>query len=183
MSSVPARAIAAEVRMLALDVDGVMTDGRLWYGAEGEVLKAFHVRDGLGIRLLMHEGVDVAIISARRAPALDRRIRDLGIAHVFVGRDDKESALDEILETLRVPATQIAYVGDDILDLPVMRRIGLPIAVADAHPLVREEAAWVTSLPGGTGAVREVADALLHARGRLREASESLLATGLRRGP
>ena len=182
MSSIPVRALAAEVRMLLVDVDGVLTDGTLYYGAEGETLKAFHVRDGLGIRLLLHEGIEVAAISARKTPVLEQRIRDLRIAHAFFGRDDKEAALEEIVDTLRIPEGEIAYIGDDILDLPVMRRVGLPIAVNDAHRFVLEEAAWVTLLPGGKGAVREVADGLLEARGRLVEACESLLREGLGQG-
>lgn len=181
MSSIPVRSLAAEVQLLVLDVDGVLTDGTLYYGADGELLKAFHVRDGLGIRLLLHEGVEVAIISARRSAPLEKRVRDLRIAHIFMGQDDKQAALEEVLSTLRIPAAQVAYIGDDILDVPVMRRVGLPIAVNDAHPFVLEEASWVTSLPGGRGAVREVADGLLESRGRLREACEALLSEGLER--
>ncbi len=180
MSGLPAhaRALAADVRMLVLDVDGVLTDGTLYYGADGEVLKGFHVRDGFGVKLLLSEGIDVAVISGRTTPALSRRLADMRVAHAFVGRDDKSAAFDELIATLRVPEAQVAYVGDDVLDLPVLRRVGLPIAVADAHPLVRAEAAWITSAAGGGGAAREVADGLLEARGRLRDACEELL-TGL----
>lgn len=161
--------------MLVLDVDGVLTDGRLYYGAEGEVLKAFHVRDGLGVKLLLAEGIDVAVISGRTAPALSARLADMHVAHAFVGRDDKHAAFEELVRTLCVPEAQIAYVGDDVLDLPVLRRVGLPIAVADAHPLVRAEAVWITEAAGGRGAAREVADGLLEVRGRLRDACEDLL--------
>lgn len=166
---------AASIRLLVLDVDGVLTDGSLTYGPEGESTKTFHVRDGLGIRLLGHEGIDVAVLSARKSPALLARCRDLWIPHVLAGRDDKLRALRELLEATGIAAERVAHVGDDILDLPVMRHVGLGIAVRDAHPLVLAEAAWITDLPGGRGAVREIADGLLDARGRLRIASESLL--------
>lgn len=172
-----ARDLAARVRLLVLDVDGVMTDGSLCYGADGESTKTFHVKDGLGIRLLSNESVRVAVISARNAPALARRLRDLRVEDAYLGRDDKLAALEELLAATGTPAERAAFVGDDILDLPAMRRVGLPIAVGDAHPLVREEARWVTTLGGGRGAVREVADGLLDARGRLRAACEALLST------
>lgn len=177
MSSLPAdvRNRAAEIRLLVLDVDGVLTDGRLTYGPEGEALKTFHVRDGLGIRLLAHEGIRIAVLSARKSPALLARCRDLRVEHVLAGRDDKLKALFELLEATGIAPDHVAHVGDDILDLPVMRKVGLGIAVHDAHPLVRSEADWVTELPGGHGAVREISDGLLDARGRLHAAAESLL--------
>jgi 3-deoxy-D-manno-octulosonate 8-phosphate phosphatase (KDO 8-P phosphatase) len=170
---------AADVRLLILDVDGVLNDGRLWYGPDGELVKPFHSRDGFGIRLLLREGVQVAILSARRSAPLERRLADLHIRHAVLGRDDKRTGLDMLLRATGVAPEEAASMGDDVLDLPVMRRVGLPIAVRDAHPLVRAEAAWVTQHPGGGGAVREVADALLEARGRLRAACEALLAEDL----
>jgi len=173
VSNVPEQ--ARIVSMLVLDVDGVLTDGTLYYGAEGELLKAYHVRDGLGVRLLLQEGVDVAVISARRAPVLEKRLSDLRIQHTYLGCDDKVTAFEELVAATRHPEERVAFVADDVLDLDVMRRVGLPIAVADAHPAVRREAAWVTEAPGGRGAVREVSDALLTARGRLEEACAVLL--------
>ncbi|MFW5920718.1 MAG: KdsC family phosphatase [Polyangiales bacterium] len=179
MSRVPdgVREAAARIRLLVLDVDGVLTDGTLWYGPDGEYLKAFHVRDGLGIRLLRPEGIGVAVLSARRSPALERRVADLGIEHVVLGRDDKRAALGELLSSAGVDACDAACVGDDVLDVPVMRGVGLAIAPADAHALARAEAAWVTEAPGGRGAVREVADGLLDARGRLSACCEALIGT------
>ncbi|AKF09659.1 KdsC family phosphatase [Sandaracinus amylolyticus] len=175
LDGVALREKLAAVRALALDVDGVLTDGSLTYGADGEVLKTFHVRDGMGMRLVQNEGIAVAVITAKRSPMLVRRLADLKVAHLLDGREDKGVAIAELAATLGVPLASIAFVGDDVLDLPAMRAAGVGIAVADAHPLVREAAAWVTRERGGRGAVREVCDALLDARGRLRAACEELL--------
>lgn len=169
---------ARALRMLVLDVDGVLTDGRLRYGPEGETVKVFHVRDGLGMKLLQEDGVALAVISGRRAPALERRLADLGVTHAFLGRSDKRRALDELAETSSVEPRAMAFMGDDVLDLPAMRGVGLAIAPADAHPLVRRELAergWVTRTAGGRGAVREVTDGLLAARGRLQSVVEAHL--------
>jgi 3-deoxy-D-manno-octulosonate 8-phosphate phosphatase (KDO 8-P phosphatase) len=167
---------AADVRLLLLDVDGVLTDGLLWYGPDGETVKPFHAKDGFGIRLLQREGVQVGILSARRSAPLERRLADLGVQHAVLGRDDKLAGLETLLQRTGVAPEHAASMGDDVLDLPVMRRVGLAITVADGHPLVRAEAAWVTEAPGGRGAVREVADGILQARGRLEDACEALLA-------
>jgi 3-deoxy-D-manno-octulosonate 8-phosphate phosphatase (KDO 8-P phosphatase) len=167
-SAIEAR--ARKLRLLVLDVDGVLTDGRLRYGPDGESLKVFHVRDGLGIKLLQEDGIAVAVISGRRAPALERRLADLGVAHGYLGRSDKLRALAELEEATGVGRDAMAFMGDDVLDLPALRAVALPIAPADGHFLVRRELAdggWVTQRPGGAGAVREVADGLLQARGRL----------------
>ena len=158
---------AARIRLITVDVDGVLTDGRLWYGADGEVLKPFHVRDGLGLKLLMRSGVEVAVISGRRSAPLERRLADLGIERAHLACADKGAAIEGILDELAVPPAEAAHVGDDLIDLPVFCRVGLPIAVQDAHPAVIARARWVTELAGGQGAVREVADALLEARGVL----------------
>lgn len=168
------RSSAAEVRLLALDVDGVLTDGTLYYGPEGELLKAFHVRDGLGLRLLGLAGIDVAVISAKRSAPLARRLADLAIAHVHLGREDKRAAMQEVCDAVGVAPREVAYVGDDLIDLPLLAEVGLPITVADGHPLVRQRARWITTLPGGRGAVREVCDGLLEARGRLDAVVEAL---------
>lgn len=173
---------ASKVRLLALDVDGVLTDGRLYYGESGEALKAFHSRDGLGLRLLLDEGLEVVVITARRSSIVVKRCEELRIRRVFVGRDDKRSVLAELSTTLGIEPAAMAFVGDDVLDLPALRFVGLPIAVADAHPRVRAESALVTSLPGGKGAVREVADLLLASRGRLDAAIEHLFASHLGKG-
>jgi 3-deoxy-D-manno-octulosonate 8-phosphate phosphatase (KDO 8-P phosphatase) len=165
----------ATVRALVLDVDGVLTDGSLVYGPEGEIQKTFHVRDGLGLRLLLRENIFVGIITAKRSPMLARRLSELGIVHVLEGREDKGNALLELATTFGIEVHEIAYVGDDVLDLPALRTAGVPITVADAHPFAREAAAWTTAACGGHGAVREVCDSILNARGRLHAACEELI--------
>lgn len=155
---------AAPIRLLILDVDGVMTDGRLYYDAEGREFKGFHVRDGYGIKQVMAAGIEVAVISGRASQSAAARMADLGIRHVLLGRQDKSAALDELLAALDIGAASAACVGDDLPDLPIMRRVGLPIAVADCHPALCSEILWRTSQPGGAGAVREVCDLLLAAR-------------------
>jgi 3-deoxy-D-manno-octulosonate 8-phosphate phosphatase (KDO 8-P phosphatase) len=157
---------AARIRLLILDVDGVMTDGRLHYDAEGREFKTFHVRDGYGIRRLMDAGVTVAVISGRRSQSAAGRMADLGIRHVILGREDKQAALDELLARVGIGAPATACIADDASDLPMMSRVALPIAVADCHASIVDAAAWRTSLPGGAGAVREVCDLLLAARAR-----------------
>jgi 3-deoxy-D-manno-octulosonate 8-phosphate phosphatase (KDO 8-P phosphatase) len=159
-----AAAKGASIRLLVLDVDGVLTDGRLWFGPEGEALKVFHVRDGHGIKQLRAAGVEVAIISGRRSAAVDTRMRELGVRHVIQGADDKQAALDALLVALDVPAGQAACLVDDLPDLPMMRSVGIAAAVADAHPEVLALADHVTGLAGGRGAVREFCDWLLASR-------------------
>ncbi|MBK7250575.1 MAG: HAD family hydrolase [Gammaproteobacteria bacterium] len=149
------------IRLLVLDVDGVLTDGRLWFGPRGEQMKVFHVRDGHGIRLAQAAGIEVAVISGRRSPAVSRRCRELGIRHVLQGIADKLAAFEALRAALGVSAAECACVGDDLPDVPVMRRAGVAFAVADAHPLARRAARHVTRLRGGEGAVREVCDLLL----------------------
>lgn len=158
--------VLAGVRLLVLDVDGVLTDGRLFYGPDGEALKAFNVKDGLGIRMLMDSGVEVAIITARNAPALHARMRDLRVQHFYPGRPDKLTALEALVGELGLTFEQAAYVGDDVLDLPAMRRVGVPITVSDGHPDVKAEAQVIAPCGGGQGAVRAIADAILKAQGR-----------------
>jgi len=158
-------ATAASVELLVLDVDGVMTDGRLWFGPDGEALKQFHVRDGFGIKRLRAAGLEVAVISGRRSAAVDRRMGELGVAHVMQGVEEKDVALRELLGRLGIAGARAACLVDDVPDLPLMRAVGLPAAVADAHPDVLAAARHVTRLPGGSGAVREFCDWLLAARG------------------
>lgn len=156
---------AADISLVVLDVDGVLTDGRLWFGPDGESWKAFHVRDGHGIKELLRAGVGVAVISGRSSPAVAARLRELGVDEVAQGVDDKARALGELLARRRVAASRVACLADDTPDLPVMAAVGLPAAVADAHPEVLAAARHVTRAPGGRGAVREFSDFLLAARG------------------
>jgi 3-deoxy-D-manno-octulosonate 8-phosphate phosphatase (KDO 8-P phosphatase) len=149
------------IRLLVLDVDGVLTDGRLYYGPRGEALKVFHVHDGLGLVALRRAGVQVAVISGRRSPMVSARCRELGVRHVRQGVTDKLVALARLCALLRLQPAACACVGDDLPDVPLMRRVGLAFAVADAHREVRRVADVVTRRRGGSGAVREVCDHLL----------------------
>ncbi|MFQ5633784.1 MAG: KdsC family phosphatase [Gammaproteobacteria bacterium] len=155
---------AAHIRLLVLDVDGVMTDGGLNYGPDGTESKTFHVRDGLGIKLARRAGIEVAVISGRGGDAVERRMKELGIRHVRLNREDKQAALAEITEELKIGLNAVACVGDDTPDLQIIEPCALGIAVADAHHAVRLAADWSTTLPGGRGAVREVCDMLVEAR-------------------
>jgi 3-deoxy-D-manno-octulosonate 8-phosphate phosphatase (KDO 8-P phosphatase) len=163
---------AATIRMLVLDVDGVMTDGRLHFGPRGEALKLFHVRDGLGIKQVTAAGIEVAVISGRKSKMVDVRCRELGVEHVYQGTKDKLAELERLCGRLNIPASACACVGDDLPDVPVMRKVALAFAVADAHPEARHAAHLITKLPGGHGAVREVCDYLLaHGHGGRRTRS------------
>jgi 3-deoxy-D-manno-octulosonate 8-phosphate phosphatase (KDO 8-P phosphatase) len=157
---------AARVRLLLTDCDGVLTDGRLYYSAEGESLKIFHIHDGLGLRLIKRAGLKLGVISGRRSAALEVRARELGVDYLFQGNDAKLGAYEEILAAAGLTDEQAAYVGDDLPDLPLLRRVGLAVAVANAVPEVRACAHYVTARPGGGGAVREVAELILQAQER-----------------
>jgi 3-deoxy-D-manno-octulosonate 8-phosphate phosphatase (KDO 8-P phosphatase) len=154
----------AGIDLLILDVDGVLTDGRLYFAARGEVLKVFHVRDGHGIKLLMGAGVAVAAFSGRRSAAVAARMRELGVRHVVQACSDKVAALHRLTQRLNLDPLNCACICDDTPDLPLMSAVGLAGAVADAHPLVRSAAHWIARARGGEGAVREFCDAVLRAR-------------------
>ena len=154
----------AKIQLLVLDVDGVLTDGRLYFGAKGEALKVFHVRDGHGIKLLMKAGVHVAAFSGRRSAAAAKRLRELGVPTVVQGCSDKLLALHALTKRLKVDPLNCACIVDDTPDVSLMSAVGLAAAVADAHPVVLSAAHWVSRRPGGLGAVRELCDAILRAR-------------------
>lgn len=156
---------ARTIRLLTLDVDGVLTDGRLHYGPDGESIKTFHVRDGHGIKLLLAAGVHIAVISGRQSAITSQRMAELGIPQVFQKISDKLPVCQALAAELGIDLAQVAHVGDDTPDAPVMRAVGLGFAVADAHPDALAAADWQTQLPGGRGAVREICDLLLSARG------------------
>ena len=166
------RARASALRLLALDVDGVLTDGRLYYGNDGEELKAFNIKDGVGLKLLQQAGVAVAIITGRRSQIVERRATELGIAHVVQGREDKRAALEELCASLDLALSQCAYMGDDLPDLGALRSAAIGLAPADAVEAVAEAADWQSRYPGGGGCVREACEQLLHAMDR-REATEA----------
>ena len=154
----------ARIELLILDVDGVLTDGRLYFAARGEALKVFHVRDGHGIKLLMAAGVAVAAFSGRRSGAVAARLRELRVPHIVQGCNDKVAALQRLTERLDVDPLNCACLCDDTPDLPLMSAVGMAGAVADAHPVVLSAAHWIARAKGGRGAVRELCDAMLRAR-------------------
>ena len=153
-----------EVRLVAFDVDGVLTDGRFYLSDDGRESKAFNTQDGFGIRQLLTAGIHVAVISGRRSGAVDRRMHELGVAHVVQGCKDKVAALEDIIANLGIAADECAYVGDDIPDLPLLRHVGVSVAVANAVDQVRTECDYLTTARGGAGAAREFCDLLLSAR-------------------
>jgi 3-deoxy-D-manno-octulosonate 8-phosphate phosphatase (KDO 8-P phosphatase) len=156
---------AARVKVMIFDVDGVLTDGSLTYGPDGEATKTFYVLDGLGIQLLQKTGVQTAIISARNSPIVVRRAADLGITHVHQGSHDKRVAFARLLESTGITAGECGYIGDDVIDLPLFTRVGFAVTVPSGHPEVQHRAHYVTRAPGGRGAVREVCDMVMRAQG------------------
>jgi len=166
---------ARSVKLLILDVDGVLTDGRLFFDDQGVEYKCFHARDGHGIKLLRQTGVDVAVISGRKSNSVALRMKNLGIDLVYQGHEDKIAAFYEILEKLSIEPEQAVHVGDDLLDLPIMKRVGLSVTVQDAHFAVKQYADWCTETPGGLGAVREVCDMIMQAQGRFDQVLKSFL--------
>lgn len=158
---------AANIKLLLLDVDGVLTDGKLYYGNSGEELKAFNIQDGLGIKLLQEGGIQVGIITGRVSALLQRRADELGINPVIQGREDKLTAVEELLSSSTLTLDEIAFIGDDLPDLAVIKRVGLGITVANASSTLTAQAVMQTNKSGGDGAVREVAEFLLLAQGKL----------------
>lgn len=163
----------AKIRLVIFDVDGVLTDGLLYFDEQGREYKRFHARDGLGIKLLKQTGVDVAVISGRVSASVSQRMDGLGIERVFQGYQDKLIAFETLCHETGLNPEQIAHVGDDLTDLPLMRRVGLAIAVSDANPAILPYADWRTTLPGGAGAAREVCDLIMTCQGTLQGIVES----------
>lgn len=167
---------ARAIRLAAFDVDGVLTDGLLYYNDAGEEMKAFHVQDGHGIKMLQESGVAVAIITSRKSALVENRARNLGIAHLYQGVENKREAMDTLLQRLNLGWTAASYMGDDVIDLPVLRRCGFAASVPEAPALVRRHAHYITHAAGGRGAVREFAELVLHAQGSLDAALARYLA-------
>ena len=157
---------AAQVRLMIFDVDGVLTDGCLHFGSDGELIKTFNVLDGQGIRLLQNAGIDTAIISARQSALVQRRASDLGITHVFQGVHDKRVAFEQLLTQTGIPASDCGFIGDDVIDLPILLRVGFAASVPNAHHEVRQRVPYITTAQGGHGAVRELCDFILKAQGK-----------------
>ncbi|OEE33747.1 3-deoxy-D-manno-octulosonate 8-phosphate phosphatase [Vibrio genomosp. F10 str. ZF-129] len=160
-------ALAKEIKLLICDVDGVFSDGRIYMGNNGEELKTFHTRDGYGVKSLMNAGIEVAIITGRQSQIVENRMKALGISLIYQGQDDKVKAYQDICNKLNIAPQQTGYIGDDLIDWPVMEKVGLKVCVADGHPLLARRANYVTSIKGGHGAVREVCDLILQARDEL----------------
>lgn len=156
---------AAALRCLFLDVDGVMTDGKLYLSADGSELKTVSVRDGLGIKQLLQRGIEIAVISGRPSPAMQQRLEYLGVQHVHLATEDKLPAFEAVCRKLGIDDAECAHMGDDTPDLPLFARVGLALTVADAHPRALAAADWVSSLGGGNGAIREASDLIMQAKG------------------
>jgi 3-deoxy-D-manno-octulosonate 8-phosphate phosphatase (KDO 8-P phosphatase) len=167
---------AAAVRLMIFDVDGVLTDGSLHYGAEGEVVKVFNVLDGHGIKQIGQAGIATAIISARKSQAVAKRAADLGITHLHQGAHDKLSVLLELTESLSLPLDAVGFLGDDVIDLPILTRVGFAACVPNGHAEVKRRSHYQTTASGGRGAARELCDLLLHAQGRYEDALAKWLA-------
>ena len=165
---------ARNIRIAIFDVDGVLTDGTLYYTDAGEEIKAFNVRDGHGLKMLQESGVRLAIITSRRSPGVELRARNLGIDLLYQGVHEKLGAFQDLLARLNLDASSASYMGDDIIDLPVLRRCGLALTVNDAPAIVRRHAHYVSAAGGGRGAVRELVEALLSAQGRWPEIASPL---------
>ncbi len=161
---------AKTLKLLICDIDGVFSDGRVYMGNDGEELKAFHTRDGFGVKSLLNAGIEIAVITGRQSKIVETRMQGLGVKHIYQGQDNKVIAFHMLLEQLAIQPEHVGYIGDDVIDLPVMNLCGLSVAVADAHPLVKKGADFSTSIRGGFGAVRELADLILLAKGILEQA-------------
>ncbi|BCG23101.1 hypothetical protein TUM18999_12920 [Pseudomonas tohonis] len=166
---------AKGIRLAVFDVDGVLTDGKLYFLVDGSEFKTFNTLDGHGIKMLINSGVRTAIISGRSTPVVERRARNLGIQHLYQGREDKMAVLDELLAELGLDYQQVAYLGDDLPDLPVIRRVGLGMAVASADGFVRQHAHGTTQARGGEGAAREFCELIMRAQGSLDAAQAAYL--------
>lgn len=158
---------AKQIKLLICDVDGVFSDGRIYLSNQGEELKAFHTKDGFGMKAIMQVGIDIAIITGRQSNIVENRMKALGVTHIKQGIEDKLSVYKSLLKELKLEKSEVAYIGDDVVDLPVMQDCGLGIAVSDAHPLVLQGADLITNTKGGFGAVREICDLFLQCKNKI----------------
>ncbi len=158
---------AKNIKLLICDVDGVLSDGKVYYSNLGDESKSFNIKDGLGIKQLINNGILVAIITGRKSEIVSKRAKELGITHLFQGKAEKQSAYQSLLNELSITENQVAHIGDDLPDLPLMIKSGLGVCVADGHYFVGQNADWITPSKGGCGAVRDVSDLLLFAQNKL----------------
>jgi 3-deoxy-D-manno-octulosonate 8-phosphate phosphatase (KDO 8-P phosphatase) len=168
-------ALARPVKLVLFDVDGVLTDGGLFFGDDGQEYKAFHSRDGHGIKMLQHSGVTAGVITGRTSQVVEHRMANLGIEHVYQGRLEKFSTYQQLLDTLGLDYSETAFVGDDVVDLPIMLKAGLAITVPEAHHLVKQHAHWTTPTSAGRGAARDVCEVIMYAQGNYESAMQSYL--------
>lgn len=167
---------ASEISLMIFDVDGVLTDGSLYFGCDGEVIKCFNVLDGHGIKLLQQAGIATAIISARQSAIVTRRATDLGITHIYQGVHDKRVAFEQLLADQGLPASACGFIGDDVIDLPILSRVGFAASVPNAHAEVLSRVSYVTQARGGQGAAREICDFILRAQDKYEAVLASYLA-------
>ncbi|WP_394130296.1 3-deoxy-manno-octulosonate-8-phosphatase KdsC [Shewanella maritima] len=161
---------AKKIKLLICDVDGVFSDGRIYLSNAGEETKAFHTRDGYGVRSLLSSDIAVAVITGRKSQIVENRMTALGVTHIYQGIDDKFVPFKALLESYQVTPDEVAYIGDDMVDLPVMKAVGLSVCVADGHPYVMKHCDMTTSINGGHGALRELTDLILLSQGKLESA-------------
>jgi 3-deoxy-D-manno-octulosonate 8-phosphate phosphatase (KDO 8-P phosphatase) len=168
---------AAQIKLAVFDVDGVFTNGQLHFGPTGDEQKVFYVQDGLGIKWLLQNNIEVAIISGRSTQAVKDRLTQLGVQHIHQGQENKLPVLQKLLQQLQLTPEQVAYAGDDLPDVPIIARVGLGIAVNNAHAVVKQQAYWTTQNTGGLGAVREICELLLFAQDKLEKIYQDYLPT------
>ncbi|UCX06053.1 3-deoxy-manno-octulosonate-8-phosphatase KdsC [Shewanella glacialimarina] len=161
---------AQKIKLLICDVDGVFSDGRIYLNNSGEESKAFHTRDGYGVRSILTSGINVAVITGRKSKIVENRMTALGIKDIYQGIDDKFTPYEELIRKYNVTAEQVAYIGDDMVDLPVMKVVGLAVSVADGHPYVKQHCHMITTIKGGNGALRELTDLLLLSQNKFESA-------------
>ncbi|VAW62003.1 3-deoxy-D-manno-octulosonate 8-phosphate phosphatase [hydrothermal vent metagenome] len=166
---------AKKIKLVIFDIDGVLTSGALFIGDDGQEYKAFNSKDGHGLRMLQDGGVEVAIITGRTSNVVEHRAKDLGITRIYQGKREKLPAYEELLKETGYSHEQIAYVGDDVVDLPVMSKVGLAVCVQDGHFFVKQHSHWVTNNNGGCGAGREVCELILDAKGKLQDMLQSYI--------
>jgi 3-deoxy-D-manno-octulosonate 8-phosphate phosphatase (KDO 8-P phosphatase) len=166
---------AKQIRLLALDVDGVLTTGAIYYGSNGLEMRGFHIHDGMGIKLLQKAGMEVAIISSKKSEGVEKRIKELGITHAYLGQENKLPAYEELKQKLQLSDQEIAYMGDDLPDLPLLKRAGFAITVKNAPEIIKQHADYISKIKPGKGAVREVCEFILEAQDKLQSVLQSYL--------